>query len=61
MKDPERVYGILHFSGDEEMTWFEFAQKIALEHEPELVSRIVKDNNYRSFAARPANSVLLQS
>ena len=61
MEDPERKYGILHFSGEQEMTWYEFAKKIAMEHAPDQVKRIVKDNKYRSFAARPANSVLLRS
>ena len=59
--DPDRRYGILHYAGEDVMTWYEFAQKIAREHDPVLVEKIVKDDNYRSFAARPANSVLLAS
>lgn len=61
LQDPKREYGILHFSGDEVMTWFDFAKKIAREYEAGEVEKIVKDNNYRSFAARPSNSVLLRS
>lgn len=61
LQNPDREYGILHFAGDEVMTWYDFARKIALEYDPALVEKIVKDDNYRSFAARPANSVLLPS
>lgn len=59
--DPERQFGIMHYAGKEVMTWYEFARNIAREHAPDLIDKIVKDNNYRSFAARPANSVLLQT
>ncbi|NND15977.1 MAG: dTDP-4-dehydrorhamnose reductase [Eudoraea sp.] len=53
-----RSYGILHFAGPVIMTWFEFAKKIAMEQGLGHEGKIVKDNNYRSFAPRPAHSVL---
>lgn len=56
--DEERQYGILHFAGPEIMTWYEFAKKIAIEQGLGHEGKIVKDNNYRSFATRPAHSVL---
>ncbi len=58
-KDPDRRYGILHFTGEEAMTWYEFAQKIAREYDPVMTEKIIEDNNYRSFAARPVFSILL--
>jgi dTDP-4-dehydrorhamnose reductase len=56
--DENRQYGILHFAGPEIMTWYEFAIKIAIEQGLGHEGKIVKDNNYRSFATRPAHSVL---
>lgn len=60
LKDPDREYGILHFSGEEAMTWYDFARNIAVEHAPDRVEHVVRDNRQRGTAARPANSVLLR-
>jgi dTDP-4-dehydrorhamnose reductase len=51
-------YGILHFAGKEEMTWFDFACKIIREHKLDGSVTVVRDNKNRSFAARPVYSVL---
>lgn len=58
IENENRSYGILHFAGPEIMTWYEFAKKIAREQGLGHEGKIVKDNNYRSFAPRPAHSVL---
>jgi len=58
IKNENRSYGILHFAGPEIMTWYEFAKKIEKEQGLGHEGKIVKDNNYRSFAPRPAHSVL---
>lgn len=54
-------YGIHHFTDGETMTWFEFAQRILESKGLSSSIRVVKDNNYRSFAARPQNSVLSEN
>ncbi len=53
-------YGINHFTDGKAMTWFQFAQSILKENGLEDEVRLVKDTNYRTFAARPRNSVLKQ-
>lgn len=56
----DRTYGIHHFTGPEVMSWYEFAKKIALDMGVHPTKRIIRDNNYTSFAERPANSILLE-
>ncbi len=51
-------HGIYHFTDEENMTWYSFAKKILLDNDLNEVTKIVRDNNYRSFARRPLNSVL---
>ncbi len=51
-------FGIYHFTDNEVMTWYEFAKKIIQENHLENTTKIVRDNNYRSFVARPQYSVL---
>ena len=41
------------------MTWYEFAKEIIKENGLNKTTTIVRENNYRSFAIRPLNSVLL--
>ena len=55
----EKEYGVHHFTDGEAMTWYEFAQSILKENKLEDQIRLVKDSNYRTFAKRPKNSVLL--
>ena len=54
-------FGIYHYTGGQAMTWFEFAKKIVTEHQLEAEVKLATDDNYRSFAARPINSVLLSN
>ncbi|ALM08453.1 dTDP-4-dehydrorhamnose reductase [Sediminicola sp. YIK13] len=51
-------YGIIHYTDGEAMTWYDFSKKIIAENNFSSVATVVRDNNYRSFAARPKNSVL---
>ena len=51
-------YGIYHFTDGIAMTWFGFTKKIIKENNLESAVKIVKDNNYASFAKRPKFSVL---
>lgn len=50
--------GIHHYTDGEAMSWFTFANKILEENGLEKKINIVKARNYRTFAARPKNSVL---
>lgn len=52
-------YGIFHYTDGVAMTWYDFSKKIAEENKLKGVARVVKDNNYRSFARRPKFSVLI--
>ena len=51
-------FGIEHFTDDYSCTWFDFAEKILIEHELEKTVQLRRDKNYRTFARRPVNSVL---
>ena len=51
-------YGIYHFTDGEPMTWFDFAEKIIAENNLNGTTKVISDNNYRSFAKRPKYSVL---
>ncbi len=51
-------YGIYHFTDAQVMSWYGFAQNILKENGLNNTTIIVKDNNYRSFAKRPQNSIL---
>lgn len=51
-------YGIYHFTDGKAMTWFDFAKEILRETHLDKKVRLEKAKNYRTFAARPANSVL---
>ena len=53
------ITGIEHFTDKKAMTWFDFAVSILKKHDLDGHVRIVKDKNYRSFAERPKNSILL--
>lgn len=50
---------IHHFSDDNPMSWYEFAKKILIDNKLDKTTILVRADNYRSFAKRPKNSVLL--
>jgi dTDP-4-dehydrorhamnose reductase len=54
------VKGIEHFTDNKAMTWFDFAVSILKKHNVYSPKKIVRDKNYRSFAKRPATSILIQ-
>jgi len=54
------ISGIEHFTDKKPMTWFDFAVSILKKHDLDQDVRIVRDKNYRSFAKRPKNSVLIK-
>ena len=56
-----KAYGIHHFTDDEAMTWYDFANKIIKENNLQEKVRLDKAKNYRTFAKRPKNSVLKQT
>lgn len=51
-------YGIHHFSGDEIMSWYDFAKKIALENGFDTKIHPITTNQYPTAAKRPKWSVL---
>lgn len=51
-------YGIYHYSNGGETTWFGFAEEILQQTEKLKDTKLAKTNHYRTFAARPAYSVL---
>jgi len=55
----EKVFGMYHFTDGKPMTWYEFAKQILDENGLTDKVKIVLDTNYRTFAKRPKNSVLL--
>ncbi|WJJ97089.1 dTDP-4-dehydrorhamnose reductase [Algibacter luteus] len=52
-------YGVKHFCDEKVMTWFDFAEEIIKENNLSNKVKLAKAKNYRTFAARPKNSVLL--
>jgi len=59
MESQEFESGIQHVTDGEAMSWYEFAEKIVKEHKLDSEVKVVKDKNYRTFAKRPVNSVLI--
>ncbi len=52
------AYGVYHFSNEGEATWYDFAEAI-LEESGQLASTdLAKTDHYRTFAERPAYSIL---
>lgn len=52
-------YGIHHFSGDEIMSWYDFAKKIALENGFDTKIHPITTDQYPTAAKRPKWSVLV--
>ena len=55
-----KEYGIHHFTDGKAMTWYDFARQIILQNGLEDSVVVEKDQNYRTFVARPVNSVLIK-
>jgi len=58
---PKTKYGIYHFTDGKAMTWYDFAKEILRETKLDRKVRVEKAKNYRTFAARPRNSILKSS
>lgn len=57
-KSGSNAYGVYHFSNEGEATWYDFAEAI-LEESGQLASTdLAKTDHYRTFAERPAYSIL---
>ncbi len=54
-------FGIYHFRDDACMTWYDFAKQILKQNKLTDNVKLVKVKNYRTFAARPKNSILTKS
>jgi len=52
-------YGIYHFTDGKAMTWYDFAKEILRETNLDEKVRVEKAKNYRTFAKRPKNSVII--
>ncbi|MEZ4778108.1 MAG: sugar nucleotide-binding protein [Flavobacteriaceae bacterium] len=51
-------YGVYHFSNEGNATWFDFAEEIVSNSKDLKLVKIVKTDNYPTFAKRPKYSVL---
>ena len=52
-------FGLYHVTDGTSMTWYDFAKSILEENGLTDSVKLVLDRNYRTFAARPKNSVLI--
>jgi dTDP-4-dehydrorhamnose reductase len=52
-------YGLHHFTDGKAMTWYGFAKKIVKDNKLQNTASIGKAKNYRTFAKRPKNSILV--
>ena len=59
IKSESTSYGVHHFTDGEAMTWYDFAKKILKENNLHEKVRVEKAKNYRTFAKRPKNSVII--
>jgi dTDP-4-dehydrorhamnose reductase len=51
-------YGVYHYSNDGQATWYDFAEAILKESEQIKTANLAKTDHYRTFAERPAYSIL---
>ena len=54
-------FGIYHYTDGMAMTWYDFTKKILKENNLDDKVRVEKAKNYRTFARRPANSILIDA
>tara|TARA_R110002049_G_scaffold292252_1_gene476613 strand:- start:10784 stop:11572 length:789 start_codon:yes stop_codon:yes gene_type:complete len=61
IKTNSKDYGIKHYCDSKPMTWYDFAKVILIENDLLSKIKLVKNNNYCTFATRPKYSVLKNS
>lgn len=54
-------FGILHFCDEKVMTWYDFAESILQENNLSNKVSLVKVSNFRTFAKRPKNTILVNT
>ncbi len=54
-------FGIYHFCDNKIMTWYSFAKSIINDNNLDASWLLALDRNYRTFAERPKNSILLKN
>ncbi|MEC7769993.1 MAG: dTDP-4-dehydrorhamnose reductase [Bacteroidota bacterium] len=54
-----KPYGTYHITDGKPMSWYEFAEYILDENGLKGKTKLVLDRNYRTFAKRPKNSILI--
>ena len=54
-----KTFGTYHVTDDVPMTWYDFAKKIIKDNGLTEKAKLVLDKNYRTFAKRPINSVIM--
>lgn len=57
----KRSFGVHHFCDGKTMSWFDFAKQILIENNLINETKLVRVNNYVTFAKRPINSVLINN
>lgn len=57
----KRSFGLYHFVDGKPMTWYDFALQILEENDLLDKTNLYLDRNYRTFARRPKNSVLVNN
>lgn len=55
----DKPFGLYHVTDCKPMTWYGFAQQILEDNRLTEKAKLVLDRNYRTFAERPSNSVLI--
>ena len=58
IQENNNSFGVFHFCDEKVMTWYDFAEQILIENNLTNNIKLVKVNNYRTFARRPKSSVL---
>ena len=54
------LYGIRHFTDGQAMTWYQFAERILNDTGYSQKIDLQRGENYRTFAQRPKNSILIR-
>ncbi|WP_034256689.1 dTDP-4-dehydrorhamnose reductase [Arenibacter latericius] len=53
------AYGLYHFTGEQAMSWYDFAISILEKNNLKETTNVIRDNSYQTLAKRPKYSVML--